>query len=182
MHRNDRYTLCHTRFNRTMTPLVHTFFNLIIKWLTVIVNCMWFGLPLENACRKCFYLEVNCVRGDFFVVYGLDLTQNSLIGSIGRGCFVFLFHVCLLGSTFFLRVFYYCWRVYLCCRELIYLIKISWKKKFWKWPIRGVFRKIKILRGCKSNRKFYRGENRKWHILQGWKALLTLLNAFLLYK
>ena len=49
------------------------------------------------------------------------------------------------------------------------------KKKFWKWPIRGVFRKINILRGCKSNRKFYRGENRKWHILQGWKALLTLI-------
>ena len=26
---------------------------------------------------------------------------------------------------------------------------------------RGVFRKKKVLRGCKSNRKFYRDENRK---------------------
>jgi len=36
----------------------------------------------------------------------------------------------------------------------------------------GYFEKIK-LRGCKSNRNFYRDENRKWRILQGWKTLLT---------
>jgi len=38
---------------------------------------------------------------------------------------------------------------------------------------RGVFWKKTILQGCKSNWNFYRGENRKWHILRGWKALLT---------
>jgi len=37
---------------------------------------------------------------------------------------------------------------------------------------RGVFW-IFFLQGCKSNRKFYRNENRKWHILKGWKTLLT---------
>jgi len=31
-----------------------------------------------------------------------------------------------------------------------------------------------FLQGCKSNRKFYKGENREWHILQRWKTLLTL--------
>jgi len=31
----------------------------------------------------------------------------------------------------------------------------------------------KNLQECKSNRNFYMGENRKWHILQGWKTLLT---------
>jgi len=30
-----------------------------------------------------------------------------------------------------------------------------------------------FLRGCKSNRNFYKGKNQKWHILQGWKTLLT---------
>jgi len=30
------------------------------------------------------------------------------------------------------------------------------------------------LQGCKSNQKFYRGENLKWHILQRWKTLSTL--------
>jgi len=39
---------------------------------------------------------------------------------------------------------------------------------------RGVFRKKKKLRGRNPNRKFYRGENQKWHILHGWKTLLTL--------
>jgi len=38
----------------------------------------------------------------------------------------------------------------------------------------GYFGRNFFLRGCKSNRKFYWGENRKWHILQGWKTLLTL--------
>ena len=37
----------------------------------------------------------------------------------------------------------------------------------------GILEK-KTLRGCKSNRKFYRGENEKLHILQRWKTLLTL--------
>jgi len=34
---------------------------------------------------------------------------------------------------------------------------------------------IFFLQGCKSNQIFYRGENQKWHILQGWKTLLTLI-------
>ena len=44
----------------------------------------------------------------------------------------------------------------------------------------GVFSgKKKVLQRCKSNRKFYWGENRKWHILQGWKTLLTQKKTFI---
>jgi len=36
----------------------------------------------------------------------------------------------------------------------------------------GVFPKKKKLQGCRSNRKFYRSENRKWPILHEWRTLL----------
>jgi len=45
--------------------------------------------------------------------------------------------------------------------------KLIW----WFGGRRGENRKKK-LQGCKSNRNFYRDENWKWHILQGWKTLL----------
>jgi len=41
--------------------------------------------------------------------------------------------------------------------------KLIW----WVGGRRGENRKKKLLQGCKSNRNFYRSENRKWHILKG---------------
>jgi len=42
------------------------------------------------------------------------------------------------------------------------------------WMEEGCFLgEKKALQGCKSNQNFYRNENRKWPILQGWKPLLT---------
>jgi len=49
------------------------------------------------------------------------------------------------------------------------------RRVWWVGWGRSVFRNIFFLQGCKSNRKFYNGENQKWHILQGWKTLLTLI-------
>jgi len=56
----------------------------------------------------------------------------------------------------------------------------SHRRIWWIGWGRGVFRKKFFLQGCKSNQKFYRGENQKWRILQGWKALLTLNLFFLI--
>ena len=50
------------------------------------------------------------------------------------------------------------------------------KRIWWVGWGRGYFGKK--LQGCKSNRKFYKDENQKWHILQRWKTILTLLFFF----